>query len=83
MVLVSIFSSEKNLLQAGKNGKYFFITLFAQKNPKRKNFTKWATRKARAPKTAATEFHAWLRAETVNGVQRALIYVYIQGLKTI
>ena len=40
MDFVSIFSSEKNQLQIGKNckkrQKIFFITLFATKNPERK-----------------------------------------------
>ena len=41
MVVVYIFSSEKNQLQIGKkweNSEKFFITLFDKKNPDRKNF---------------------------------------------
>ena len=41
MVFLSIFSSEKNQQQIGKNGKnseYFFITLFAKKIQTEKNF---------------------------------------------
>ena len=41
MVLVSIFSSEKNQLQIGKNGKIqnnSFIILFAKKIQGKKNF---------------------------------------------
>ena len=45
-----------------------------------KNFTIWASRKTRAPKTeGATACRAWARAETFNGLQKVLHLLNVPG----